>query len=390
MLGQTSADPLENGRAFAPFRTRPHEGVPSHHAPDRIFHLSKNGTDEADLMTLTAGKLWSMRRLADPEGFFTMIAVDQRPGLEALAARSCPGDAWTQVGRIKRTLIESLSPHASAMLLDPQYAYPFAADALDPRRGLLLTLEQFASDDGPGGRKTLLYPGWSVEKIKRIGADGVKLMLWWRPDAAADVLTHQRALVEQVGQACRAHDIPFLLEPLVYPMGDAGGADTYHEDPGKRPEMVIATVEEFRQERYGIDIFKLETPLPAATIPDPDDGSAAAAEAQRWFGRIDALLDRPWVMLSAGAAAEPFRRILTYAFRAGASGYLAGRAIWWPATQALPDWDAFRTRVLTQGVPYIERVGVTLRQHGTPWHRRPLFAEGARATAMGPGFLSRY
>ena len=340
-------------------------------------------------MPPTAGKLWAMRRLADQHGFFAMVAVDQRPGVEKLVAERCQGDAWGNIGRVKRTLIETLAPHASAMLLDPQYAYPYAASALDPRRGLLLTLEQFASVDGPGGRKTMAYPGWTVEKIKRLGADGVKLMLWWRPDAAPDVLAHQRRLVEQVGQACRKHDIAFLLEPLVYPLGDAGQADTYHEDPGKRPEMVVATVEEFRAERYAIDIFKLETPLPAATIPDPDDGTQEAAAAQAWFRRIDGLLDRPWVMLSAGAAAEPFRRILTYAFRAGASGYLAGRAIWWPAALELPDWEAFRARVLSEGVPYIERVGAILRQHGTPWHQRALFQGGA-PEAMGREFLSRY
>lgn len=338
----------------------------------------------------TPGKLWSMRRLAGPDGLFTMIAVDQRPGVEALVKERLGAASWEDVGRIKRVLIEELSQHASAMLLDPQYAYPFAADALDPRRGLLITLEQFASENGPGGRKTLRYPGWTVEKIKRLGADGVKLMLWWRPDADADVLAHQRKLVEQVGAECRRHDIPFLLEPLVYPLGESGSGDTYHEDPGKRPELVIETVEEFRQERYGIDIFKLETPLPAATIPDPDGPPAEAQHAQEWFARIDALLDRPWVMLSAGAAAEPFRRILTYAFRAGASGYLAGRAIWWPAALEFPDLEQFRARVRREAVPYIERIGETLRAHATPWHQRPLYRSGTKPDAIGPDFLSRY
>ncbi len=347
-------------------------------------------------MPITAGKIWCLRRLADEDGFFRMVAVDQRPGVEALVRQRqaeypgdprLAGDAWDVIGRFKRLLVEELSPHASAMLLDPQYAYPAASSALDPRRGLLVTLEQFASEDGPGGRKTLAYPGWTVEKIKRLGAEGVKLMLWWRPDAAPDVLAHQRRLVEQVGQACRTHDIAFLLEPLVYPLGPAEGGDTYHEDPGKRPEMVIATVEEFRQERYGIDIFKLETPVPAASVPDPESGSAEAAATQEWFRRIDALLDRPWVMLSAGAAAEPFRRILTYAFRAGASGYLAGRAIWWQAALETPDWDLFRARVQAEGVPYVEAVNALLRLYGTPWYRRPLHAT---AEAPGRDFLSRY
>lgn len=346
---------------------------------------------------LSAGKLWSLRRLSDPDGFFRMIAVDQRPGVEKLVRERVaahPGDPrlagteWDVIGRFKRLLVEELSRHASAMLLDPQYAYPAAVSALDPGRGLLVTLEQFASEDSPGGRKTLTYPGWTVEKIKRLGADGVKLMLWWRPDAAPDVLDHQRSLVEQVGQECRRHDIAFLLEPLVYPLGAEGAADSYHEDPGKRPEMVVATVEEFRQERYGIDIFKLETPLAAATVPDPDGDAAEAEAAQEWFRRIDRLLDRPWVMLSAGAAAEPFRRILTFAFRAGASGYLAGRAIWWQAALETPEWDRFRARVRSEGVPYLDRVNGTLRDHGTPWHRRSAFQ--GLASSIGPDFLSRY
>lgn len=341
-------------------------------------------------MEMSAGKLWSMRRLSNRHGFFTMVAVDQRPGVEQLVAERYGTADWTEIGRIKRLLIEELSPHASAMLLDPQYAYPFASGALDPAKGLLVTLEQFACDEGPGGRKTLPYPGWTVAKIKRLGADGVKLMLWYRPDASREVLDHQHALVEQVGRDCREHDIAFLLEPLVYPLGGSAAGDSYHEDAGKRPEMVLATVEEFRHERYGIDIFKLETPIAAGAIVDPDDGSAEAADTQTWFNRIDARLDRPWVMLSAGAGMEPFRRILTYGFRAGASGYLAGRAIWWPAALEYPDWDAFRARVRSDGLPYVKMVQSLLTQYGRPWTSRPAFADGAALRDGNAGFVSAY
>ncbi|WP_458094351.1 tagatose 1,6-diphosphate aldolase [Roseomonas sp. WA12] len=341
-------------------------------------------------MQISAGKLWSLRRLSDARGFFTMIAVDQRPGVEQLVAERHGSADWEEIGKIKRLLIQELSPYASAMLLDPQYAFPYAHFAVDPTRGLLITLEQFACEEGPGGRKTLIYPGWSVAKIKRLGADGVKLMLWYRPDASPEVLAHQHALVEQVGRECREHDIAFLLEPLVYPLGGSAAGDSYHEDSEKRPEMVIATVEEFRKERYGVDIFKLETPIAAKVIVDPDDGSAEAAETQAWFSRIDAMLDRPWVMLSAGAAMEPFRRILTYAFRAGASGYLAGRAIWWPAALEYPDWDAFRSRVREHGLPYVALVQSLLTQHGRPWTAKPAFAGEPVMAHGGPDFLQNY
>ncbi|MBV8912623.1 MAG: hypothetical protein JOZ05_06250, partial [Acetobacteraceae bacterium] len=114
------------------------------------------------------------------------------------------------------------------------------------------------------------------------------------------------------------------------------------------------------------------------------------ADTAAQFARLNALLDRPWVMLSAGAGMEPFRRILTYAFRAGASGYLAGRAIWWPATAEFPDWDRFRARVRSEGVPYVERVKAVLKQHGRPWWQAKRFADGFELEGAGPEFYARY
>src|SRR3954464_15300950 len=50
-------------------------------------------------MRISAGKLWSLRRLAGPDGLFTMIAVDQRPGVEALVRER--GGARAGGGRIR-------------------------------------------------------------------------------------------------------------------------------------------------------------------------------------------------------------------------------------------------------------------------------------------------
>jgi len=342
-------------------------------------------------MRISAGKLWSLRRLSDERGFFKMTAVDQRPGVEALVneRRQTAVAAYEDVGEAKRVLIETLSPYSTAMLLDPGYAFPYAAMQVDPRRGLLLTYEQWDCEETSGGRKTFAYRDWTVEKIKRTGADGVKLMLWWRPDASSDVKAHQRALVEAVGRDCRRHDIAFLLEPLLYPLGSEGGGTRYEEDPTKRPEMVIETAREFRQERYGIDIFKMETPVAAAEVPDPD--GPGSATAQRWFDDLGRTLDRPWVMLSAGAGMEPFRRIVAHALRAGASGYLAGRAIWWPVFQStFPDWTAMREGVQRQGVPYAQQLHRLVEETGTPWTACRAFSGGIELEGAGPDFYARY
>lgn len=342
-------------------------------------------------MQISAGKLWSMRRLADDAGFFRMTAVDQRPGVEALVRqrRGVETAAYEDVGQAKRVLIETLSPHSTAMLLDPGYAFPYASQQLDPKRGLLLTYEQWDFEESAGGRKTFAYRDWSVEKIKRAGADGVKLMLWWRPDASKEVNAHQRALVEQVGADCRRHDIAFLLEPLLYPLGGESNGGRYEEDAAKRPEMVIDTAREFRDERYGIDIFKMESPIAANAVPDPDGADSPAC--QRWFDELGAMLDRPWVMLSAGAGMEPFRRIVAHAFRAGASGYLAGRAIWWQIFESsFPDWEAMRTGIEGDGVAYVRKLESLLARHGTPWTQCRAFADGISMADAGPDFFSRY
>jgi tagatose 1,6-diphosphate aldolase len=345
-------------------------------------------------MPLAPGKLRAMTRLADSSGHFRMVAVDQRPPIRGRIAQVM-GEAavtWERIGAIKATLLKHLQPHASAMLLDPGYALPYAHRLLDPAKGLLVTLERFEFESAAGGgRLTSTYPGWTPAHIKRLGADGVKVMLFYRPDAPAEVNAAQQDFVRRIGAACRAQEIAFLLEPLVYPLAqDPAGAAAYVEDPGKRPELVIETVREFAKPDYGVDIFKLETPLAAATIPAPEDQSSAVADAAAWFAKIDSLLDRPWVMLSAGAGMEPFRRVLSYAVQAGASGYLAGRAIWWEAFQAWPDEAAFEAGLRGGATGYMARINDLVARHARPWWTRPAFAGDLEFTPAGEGFVDAY
>jgi tagatose 1,6-diphosphate aldolase len=338
---------------------------------------------------LSAGKLWGLRRLADRHGLFRMLAVDQRPPIMN-RLRALSGEARDlEVSAVKRLLVEELAPHASATLVDPVWAWPFAWDALDPQRGLLLTLESHAFADGPGGRRSASIPGWSVAKIRRMGGDAVKVLAWYRPDAAAEVRAHQEAYVRAVGAACRAHDLPFVLELLVYPFADARPGGDYLEDPAKRPELVLESVRTFADPAYGVDLFKLESPIPAERVPDPD--GPESARVQPLFDALARAAGRPWVMLSAGAGPEAFRRVLVHAFRAGASGFLAGRAIWWDAFEAWPDAARMRARLRDGAVPYLEAISSLARAHATPWHRHPRFApNGPRLARADHAFAERY
>lgn len=339
---------------------------------------------------MEAGKLWGLRRLADADGRFKMLAVDQRPPIKNLICerRGVDEASYEDVCDFKALLVEELAPHASAVLLDPHFAYPAAGHLVSPGQGVVLTLEDSIFDDTPGGRRSAEIDNWSVAKIKRAGGDAVKVLAWYRPDADPAVNEHQQEFVAAIGDACRRYDIPFVFELLVYPFAGAAGHHTdYVEDTAKRAEDVVASVETFAAPQFGVDLFKLESPIPAGDVPaqSEDDGTT-----QGWFDALGRAADRPWVMLSAGATQEAFRTVLGYAYAAGANGYLAGRAIWWDAGQAFPDLAAMRGQLQVSSVPYMESLNRMTDQQATPWTDHPGALGAATLDGAGAKFRATY
>ncbi len=345
-------------------------------------------------MELSAGKLWGLRRLADSGGRFKMTAVDQRPPIKNLIAESRGTDVapYDDVCAVKAALVEELAAESSALLLDPHFAYPAAIGAVPPSKGLLLTLEDSLFEETPAGRLSSEIDDWSVTKIKRAGGDAVKVLAWYRPDASEKVIEHQKQFVAKIGDACRRFDIPFVFELLVYPlMGESGHTTDYVEQPGKRADHVLESVAAFSGPQFGIDLFKLESPVNAADVPEPDSGTADASEVAELFAEMGRLAGRPWVMLSAGAQRDAFRRILAHAFNAGASGYLAGRAIWWEAFQSFPDLDAMRRGLRSVGVPYMAELNSLTDSKALPWHTHPCFGPtGPELANAGTNFRAAY
>lgn len=344
-------------------------------------------------MKISAGKLRGIRRLADTDGRFKMVAVDQRPPmLKALAPKLAPRlPGYEDLARIKTVLTKKLMPYGSAVLIDPDYGFSAAESVIPPGKGLLITLEDFNFSETPEGRKTSLMKGWSVGKIKRMGADGVKLLLWYRPDASADVRAHQQNLVRDVGNACRRYDVPFLLELLVYPFKGADGHTTdYTEDKQKYPELVLQSLKDFADPQFGVDIYKLESPVVASHLPDPDVDSAATRETQALFDKMSKIIDRPWVMLSAGASMDVFRRVLVFAYRAGANGYLAGRAIWWPAFGSYPDIGAMESQLDDEAARYMAEINKLTVAQARPWMQAPAINGNLELAAGGHTFPADY
>ncbi|MCP3971292.1 MAG: DUF2090 domain-containing protein [Rhodobacteraceae bacterium] len=338
-------------------------------------------------MTLTPGKLWGLRRMAGENGIFKMTAVDQRPPIKGPIAAHLGVDQapWDQVAGFKDLLIETLQAQSTAMLLDPHYAIPRSLDRLSPAKGLVVTLEDSLFTETPQGRLSSSIDAWSVAKIKRMGGDAVKVLAWYRPDAGDEVNRAQQDYVKRIGEDCARYDIPFLFELLVYPLAaDAHQTREYVEMNGKKADDVLGSVEEFARPDYGVDVFKLESPVTAADA----DGSA---EVQAVFDEMGRLAARPWVMLSAGAGKPEFREVLKHAFAAGASGFLAGRAIWLDAFQAYPDWDAIRKDLETGAVDYMAEISAIADARAANWTQHPCFGEaGAGFTPADERFRFGY
>jgi tagatose 1,6-diphosphate aldolase len=346
-------------------------------------------------MTMTAGKQWGLRRLADDAGRFKMIAVDQRPPIKDLVSTARGGGPATydDVSLVKRLLVEELAPHGSAVLLDPHFAYPKAIDVVPPHGGLLLTLEDSVFEETDTGRKSSEIDDWSVDKIKRIGGDAVKVLAWYRPDASDEVNEHQQEFVAKIGDACRVYDIPFLFELLVYSFpGEDAHTTGYVEQPKKRSEHVLESIETFARPEFGVDVFKLESPIPAGDVPDPlGESTQAIDETQALFNEIDRISDVPWVMLSAGASKGDFKNILAFAYEAGASGFLAGRAIWWDELLAFPDVDRARSALRSESVGYLNDINTLTDAAALPYGEHRSFAPHGPSVSPADGsFRSGY
>lgn len=337
------------------------------------------------LNDLSPGKYRAISRMIDGAGHFKMVAVDQRAPMRAILKEALGREAaFADMCRLKRLLVEELAGESTAVLIDPEYGLPAALDVLPGGPGLVVTLEDSNFEVTPGGRKARVIPDWSVEKIKRLGGDGVKFLVWYNHKADRAVIEHQHAIIRHLGEECARYDIAFLVEPLVYP---------HDENPRdfarNRADYVIRSIEHLSDPGFGIDIYKLESPVDAAQLGD-DEASRAGLTAM--FRKMAANLPSPWVMLSAAADPEKFARVLDCAYAAGASGFLAGRSIWKSAAEAYPDLDAVRKQLRDTALPYMRRLNEMTDRAGAAWTQRPYIAPATapdQFPATFPGFSDK-
>ena len=160
---------------------------------------------------LTPGKWRGLKTTSDRGHTFSVLAFDQRGNYHRMLPE---GTSYAEAAQIKREVAFALSPYVTAVLLDPNYGLPAALD-LAGTSGLLMALEKTGYSGDPTARQVDFMDGWTVAKIKQMGASAVKLLVYYHPDTGA-VAEHIETVIREVAEACTAHDMPLFVEPLAY------------------------------------------------------------------------------------------------------------------------------------------------------------------------------
>lgn len=316
------------------------------------------------LSTLSIGKARALQQCATPNGIFTILAVDHRDAMRTMIDATDPQAVSPQtLTDIKLDIARSLSDLFSAVLLDPIYgaAQAIASGALMVHTGLLVALEDQGYLGDPYHRETTLLTGWSVEKARRLGAMGVKVLLFYHPDAGA-VTEKQENFMRAIINDCNRYELPLFLEPIAYPLSPAINKNSA-EFAAQRRRVVIESAR--RLGALGADILKLEFPLDVNHHPDPALWVDACAE-------LNEASPVPWVLLSAGEPFEMFCQQLTIACQVGCAGFVAGRSVWNEAVK-LPSEE--RAQFLsTTARERLNRLADIAQAFAHPWQKRyPLF-----------------
>lgn len=252
-----------------------------------------------------------------------MCAFDHRGSLMRMLDEKHPESVGYQtMVDFKLDLCRALAPHASAILLDPIYGagQAIAAAVLSRDTGLLVSLEETGYSGEAEARVTDLLPDWNVKKIKKMGATGAKLLLYYRPDL--DIAKKQLNIVQKIASDCLSEDMPFVVEPMSYKVGEAEANP--QNFARLKPRLVIETAKQITA--LPIDVLKSE--FPSDLKYEKDKGRLLD-----FCHQLDEASQVPWVILSAGVNFELFYQEVEIACQAGASGFLAGRALWQEAAQ---------------------------------------------------------
>ncbi|APH33779.1 sulfofructosephosphate aldolase [Salmonella enterica] len=278
---------------------------------------------------------YTIKDITRASGGFAMLAVDQREAMRLMfaAAGAKTPVADSVLTDFKVNAAKILSPYASAVLLDQQFCYRQAVEqnAVAKSCAMIVAADDFIPGNGIPVDNVVIDKKINAQAVKRDGAKALKLLVLWRSDEDAQ---QRLDMVKEFNELCHSNGLLSIIEPVVRPPRCGDKFD--------REQAIIDAAKELGDS--GADLYKVEMPL---------YGKGARSDLLTASQRLNGHINMPWVILSSGVDEKLFSRAVRVAMEAGASGFLAGRAVW-SSVIGLPDTELMLRDV---SAPKLQRLG---------------------------------
>ena len=287
----------------------------------------------------------ALTNLARPSGALAMVAVDQREALRGMfAAHQSTPVPDSQLTQFKVDVARELSPFASALLVDQEFGIDAIIDqkALAPTCGLIAAADLLVGPAGGAATDTAVDPDVDPMRMRDIGSVGLKFLVLWRNDESPE---SRLKLVDEFNQLCAKSGLPSIIEVIVKPPTDSSRSFDREE------ELIIAAKE---ASNWNADLYKAEVPF---------HGEGDLLAITRHSQRITEAVGTPWVVLSNGVKAPFFADAVKACAQGGASGFLAGRAVWADIVGSADIPAALRE----VSIPRLEKLAEIVDQYARPW-----------------------
>jgi sulfofructosephosphate aldolase len=282
------------------------------------------------MVAVPGTQLSSLKR---PSGAFAMLAIDQRESMRAMFAEKQSGPVTDeQLSDFKIAALKALTPYASAVLVDRQFAWSHAIRerAVAPNCGLIAAADRLIPSADEVVGDVVIDEEVRPESVRRDGGVAMKLLVTWRPDQSAE---RRIAMVDDFIARCRNAGLVSIIEPVSRKPRDGRA---WNAEAG-----ILAAARELGAR--GADLYKAEV---------PNYGKGGETVVRQQSAQLTGIIKGPWIVLSSGVAPDDFPQAVEWACREGASGFLAGRAVWRTVIGA----NDVTAALQTDAVPRLQRL----------------------------------
>lgn len=289
----------------------------------------------------------SLAGIARESGGLAMVATNHRESLRRMLRTAGVADPTDQtLLEVKLDVASALGPFASGFLIDREIGFEQvrAQQLLPASTGLILSTDVLVQRTTGPVDDLDLDAVFGASVLDLSGVSALELMVTWRRDEQRPARIE---LVRRFAELAAAHQVLSVLKVVVRPNDDELDDGTWDTDAAAREAATELSV-------VGQSLYTVQVPL---------GGAQRGQELDEACHLLGESIAGPWVVVSDGVAIDGFPDAVTSACRAGASGFLAGQALWADVIGR----EDLRLALHEVSVPRLRRLGQIVDEHARPW-----------------------